>query len=279
VLGLVGREVVTSCIELPWDGAEGLEVMSGWSDVEQGRRELDWDVLVGDLDQVDYLTSLGREVTRRALVGLKEFFGPGWLSRAANPTDPRNRVALAMVSPSLFGPSQRQRDAFIGLLGWWASIQVLQDAGAEGISVLRKTMRSNPVRIELRHAVAQALLAGARVTLEPVKPDGRPGDVRAVRGESDVFLEYRAIDPDMRSVEHTRRMEHASMFLLTIGGEHRVTWSGDLPLEPDEAWYQRIREASEQCARTAAPVEVATAGAVLRCTPGNVNPARERIQQ
>lgn len=252
--------------------------MSGWNDVEQGRREWDWDVLVGDLDQASYLTSLGRDVARRAVVELGEFFGPGWLSRAANPVDPQSRIALAKVSPSLFAPSERQRDAFVGLLGWWGSVQVLQDAGAEGIGVLRRTMRSNPVRIELRHAVAQArlaaqaLLAGARVTLEPEKPDGRPGDLRAVRGGTDVFLEYRAIDPDNRSSEHTRRMEEASMFLLMGGGQHGVTWWGDLPLDPDDAWYQRIREASKLCARTAAPVEVATADAVLRCTPGAVNP-------
>lgn len=255
--------------------------MSGWSDVEQGRRELDWDVLVGDLDQASYLTSLGREVARRAVVGLGEFFGPGWLAKAANPTKPRNRVALARVSPSLFAPSERQRDVFVGLLGWWASVQVLQEAGAEGIGKLRKTMRSNPVRIELRHAVAQArlaaqaLLAGARVTLEPAKADGKPGDLRAVRGGTDVFLEYRAIDPDNRSVEHTDRMEQASMFLLMGGGQHGVAWSGDLPVEPDEGWYQRVREASELCARTAAPVEVATDGAVLRCTPGAVDPTDE----
>ncbi|MBB4910685.1 hypothetical protein H4W32_001720 [Actinophytocola algeriensis] len=253
--------------------------MSGWSDVEQGRRDWDWDVLVGDLDQAEYLTPAGREVTRRAIVGLSEFFGPGWLSRAANPRDPHDRVALAMVSPSLFGPSPRQRAAFVELLGWWASVQILRDAGAEGIGKLRRTMCSNPARNELRHAVAQArlaaqaLLAGARVTLEPAKPEGGPGDLRAVRGESDVFLEYRAIKPDTTSVEHIDRMEQASMFLLMIGGEHRVTWSGDLPLEPDDTWYQRIREASEQCARTATPIEVAVAGAVLRCTPGDANPA------
>ena len=158
---------------------------------------------------------------------------------------------------------------------------MLKDAGAEGIGKLRKTVRSNPVRIELRHAfaqarlAAQALLAGARVTLEPEKADGKPGDLRAVRGGTDVFLEYRAIDPDNRSVEHTDRMEQASMFLLMGGRQHGVTWSGDLPLEPDEAWYQRIREASKLCVRTAAPVEVATADAVLRCTPGAVNPTDE----
>ncbi|MGH3758773.1 hypothetical protein [Actinophytocola sp.] len=101
------------------------------------------------------------------------------------------------------------------MLGWWGSVQVPQDAGAEGIGVLRKTMRSNSVRIELRHAAAQArlaaqaLLAGARVTLEPAKPDGRPGDLRAVRGGTDVYLEYRAIDLDNRLIERTRRMEQA----------------------------------------------------------------------
>jgi hypothetical protein len=111
--------------------------------------------------------------------------------------------------------------------------------------------------------------------LEPPKRDGRPGDVRAVRGETDVFLEYRAIDPDMHSTKHAHRMEQASLFLLQIGGRYGVTWSGELPLDTDDDWYHRIREASEQCGRAAAPLEVATDGAVLRCTPGDVTAAGE----
>lgn len=56
-----------------------------------------------------------------------------------------------------------------------------------------------------------------------------------------------------------------------VRGQHGVTWSGDLPVEPDDAWCERIREDSELCARITVPVEVATAGAVLRCTPRAVN--------
>lgn len=254
---------------------------SGWSDVDHGRRELDWDVLVGDLDDASYLTPLGRDTVRRAITGLSDFFGPGWLAKAANPTKPQDRIALAAMSPSLFGPSQQQRHAFVRFLSLWASVQVLVDGHTEGIGAVRRTMRTNPVRIELRHAAAQtrlaaqALLAGARVTLEPLKRDGTPGDVRAVRGGTDVFLEYRAIDPDMQSTKHSQRMEQASLFLLHMSGTYGVTWSGELPVDTDDGWYLRIREASEQCGRAAAPVEVVTGGAVLRCTPGDVSAAGE----
>jgi hypothetical protein len=69
--------------------------MSGWSDVEQGRPELDWDVLVGDLDQASYLTTLGREVARRAVVGL----GAGQPNRPAT-TAPACPPALPACAPS-----------------------------------------------------------------------------------------------------------------------------------------------------------------------------------
>lgn len=64
------------------------------------------------------------------------------------------------------------------------------------------------------------------------------------------------------------------MFLLQGGGaRHAVTWSGELPLHPDGTWYHRIQHASEQCARTGTPIEVATEGALLRCTPGEAHAA------
>jgi hypothetical protein len=256
-------------------------VTSGWGDVEQGRRELGWDVLFGEPEEAAYLSPLGREVARRAMDGLSEFFGPGWLTQAANQTKSQDRIDLMALSPSIFGPSQEQRRAFLRLLGLWTSLQVLVDSHAEGIGALRRTMRSNPARIEFRHAVAQARLAaqaqlvGARVTLEPAKPDKTPGDVRAVRGGAEVFLEYRGMDADMRSTRHAARMEQASVYLLHGGGGHAVTWSGELPLDPDDEWYRRVQQASEQCARTGAPVEVATDGAVLRCTPGDAHAAGE----
>jgi hypothetical protein len=121
----------------------------------------------------------------------------------------------------------------------------------------------------------QAHLVGARLTLEPAKPDGKPGDLRDVRGATDVFLEYRAIDPDTQSTTHTRHLEQANITLLRIGGEHNVTWSGELPHDPDDDWLRRIREASERCSRTGTPVEVTTGQALLRCTPGDASAAGE----
>jgi hypothetical protein len=255
-------------------------VTSEWSDVEHGRRDLDWDVVVGDVTVSTYLTPLGQDTIRRAVAGLSAFFGPGWLTRAAN-IHSHDRIDLASFSPSLFGPSRMQRHAFVSLISMWASLQIMVDSHTEGIGALRRTLRRNPARIEFRHAMAQARLAtqahlvGARVTLEPAKPDGKPGDLRAVRGATDVFLEYRAIDPDTQSTTHTRHLEQASITLLRIGGEHNVTWSGELPHDPDDDWQRRIREASERCSRTGTPVEVTTGEALLRCTPGDAKAAGE----
>lgn len=254
-------------------------MMSGWRDVEHGRRALDWDVLVGDVDRAPCLTAAGRQTVRRALSDLSAFFGSGWLSRAANIDRPEDRIPLAMFSPSLSGPDLQWR-GFVVLLSLWARLQLLSDDHVAGIGALRKTLRNNPVRIEFRHAIAQARLGcqarllGAHVTLEPDKPDKRPGDVRVVRGDTDVFFEYRAIDIDKKTRVHASRMDTAALFLLRLGSEYEVTWSGELPLAPDEEWQRRVRDASALTAMTGIPTEVAIGG-VLRCTVGDAAAAGE----
>lgn len=253
--------------------------MSGWRDVEHGRRELDWDVLVGAIDQASCLTEAGRQAVRRALGDLHTFFGPGWLSRAASCDRPEDRIPLAVFSPSLSGPDLQWR-GFVELLSLWARLQSLVVGHVAGIGRLRTTLRSNPVRIEFRHAVAQARigcqarLAGARVMLEPEKPDKRPGDVRAIRGDTDVFFEYRAIDIDRKTRAHMSQMYAAVQVLLRLGSEYGVTWSGELPLIPDEEWQRRVRDAGASTAASGAPTDVVTGG-VLRCTAGGAAAAGE----
>lgn len=204
---------------------------------------------------------------------LSVFFGTEWLSRAANRSNPEDRIPLAMFSPSLSGPDLQWR-GFVELLSLWARLQLLVVDQVAGIGALRKTLRNNPARVEFRHAVAQARigcqawLAGARVTLEPDKPDNRPGDVRIVSGATEVFLEYRAIDIDKKTRAHMSRMDEAVQFLLRLGTEYGVTWSGELPLVPDEDWRRLVRDVSASTSLTGMSTEVATEGA-LRCTAGD----------
>ena len=247
--------------------------MSVWKDVERGRRVLDWEVVAGDVEGAECLTAAGRQTIRRALGDLSAFFGPGWLPRAADPNRPDDQIPLATFAPSLSGPALQWR-GFVGLLSLWARFQVLVVDRVPAVTAVRKTLRSNPARIEFRHAVAQARLgcqarlAGAQVTLEPTMPGKRLGDLRAMRGDTDVFLEYRAIDVDRKTREHMQRMDEAAMFLLQVGSEYGVTWSGEIPLVPDEQWRRHVREASASSSSTGRAIEVMTGG-VLRCTAGN----------
>jgi hypothetical protein len=71
-----------------------------------------------------------------------------------------------------------------------------------------------------------------------------------------------------------RRMDDAVLFLLRVGTEYGVTWSGELPLVPDEQWQRWVREASAASSSTGDPTEVTTGG-VLRCTSGDAAAAGE----
>jgi hypothetical protein len=150
-------------------------VNDAWVEVDQGRRKLDWSVCFGDLDRADYLTAAGREAGARAVSDLEVFFGPDWLHRATNPAD---RALMPELGP--FWPSLLKAPAFVAAIGLWARLQVLVTDHVEGIGKLRKNLRDNPVRDEFRHGIAQArlavqaMLAGARAVLEPVKPGGGP---------------------------------------------------------------------------------------------------------
>ncbi|MFF4880227.1 hypothetical protein [Micromonospora sp. NPDC000668] len=208
-----------------------------WRDVESGRQQLDWAFAIGDPGEAEYLTPLGHQVASRAITDLDAFFGPGWLHRATHPGPGTTGPTVAPYFASLLGAP-----AFVAAIGLWARLQVLVDARVQGIGQVRKNLRVNPAADEFRHHIALARLAvlasqaGARLTLEPVKPQGGPGDLRAVRAGSDVFVEVRALGPGQGFRAHSRWIDDAMMHLRVLEVRHDVHWDGELPTEPDLQW-------------------------------------------
>jgi hypothetical protein len=217
---------------------------------------MDWAVGFGDLNAADYLTPAGREVGARAVSDLEVFFGTDWLHRAINPTD---RALMPELAP--FWPSLLKAPAFVAAIGLWARLQMLVDEKVQGIGQLRGSLRASPVRDEFRHGIAQARLAvqahlaGARVLLEPSKPEGGPVDLLAVRGGSEVFLEFRAIGPDRQFVAYNTRTNDATMHLRVLETEYFVHWSGELPADPNQAWRHAAEDAAALAATRQAPVK------------------------
>lgn len=241
----------------------------GWRDVEAGRRELDWSIAVGDPAEAAYLTPLGRQTACRMIENLEAFFGPGWLHKAVHPV---NGVAGPTMGPyfaSLMGIG-----AFRMVVGLWARLQYLVDAATPGVGHLRRNLRANPVADEFRHHLAlarlavQAELAGARVMLEPSKPRGGPGDLRAVRAGSDVFLELRTLGPDKKFLEYNQQVDQAQALLRQLAHRYGVHWDGELPHEPTDQWREAVGSAAQKSAADSATVEVALEDTTLTVRPG-----------
>jgi hypothetical protein len=243
-------------------------VNDAWIEVDQGRRQLDWAVCFGDLNEANYLTSAGREAGSRAVDDLEAFFGADWLHRATN--------LDSALRPDLppFWPSLMKAPAFVAAIGLWARLQMLVVDRVEGVGKLRKNLRANPVRDEFRHGIAharlsvQAMLAGTRVVIEPTKPDGFPGDLLAVRAGTEVFLEFRGLNPNAALISYDARVDAASMYLRRLETQHAVYWSGDLPEDPTDEWRQRAENAAAHAAERQVPVDVITDGATLVVRPG-----------
>lgn len=239
-----------------------------WIEVDQGRRQLDWAVCFGDLNEADYLTPAGREAGSRAVDDLEAFFGADWLHRATN-LDPALRPNLPPFWPSLL-----KAPAFVAAIGLWARLQTLVVDHVKGIGKLRKNLRANPARDEFRHGIAQArlsvqaMLAGARVVIEPTKPDGFPGDLLATRAGTEVFIEFRGLNPNTALISYESRVDAASMYLRWLETRHTVYWSGDLPEDSTDEWRQRAENAATHAAEHQIPVEVITDGATLVVRPG-----------
>ncbi|MGW4464734.1 hypothetical protein [Micromonospora sp. NPDC004704] len=248
-----------------------------WRDVEAGRRQLDWAVAVGDPAEAEYLTSTGRRIASQAIMDLEAFFGPAWLHRATHPAPGMTGPTMGPYFASLLGAP-----AFVAVVGLWARLQVLVDAKVQGIGQVRKNLRANPTAEEFRHHIALARLAvlaiqaGARITLEPVKPQGGPGDLRAVRADSDVFIEVRALGPDQAFRAYNQRVRDATTHLRVLAGRHGVHWDGDLPPEATLQWKETVALAAAEAAATGVPVEVTVDELTLTAQPDPA-PAGARI--
>jgi hypothetical protein len=245
-------------------------VNDAWRDVEAGRRELDWAVAVGDPLEVNYLTPLGRQTATRVIGDLETFLGPGWLHKATHP-------AGGVVGPTM-GPyfaSLAGTGAFQSVVSLWARLQYLVATKTAGVGQLRRNLRANPVADEFRHHVAlarlavQAQLAGARVTLEPSKPRGGPGDLQAVRAGSDVFVELRTLGPDKGFKAYNRWLDEAHAHLRGLEGRHDIHWDGELPGEPSSEWKEAVALAAAKSAEEKTAVEVVLDGVTLVARPGS----------
>lgn len=240
-----------------------------WRDVEAGRQRLDWAIAIGDPAEAEYLTSLGHQVASRAITDLDAFFGPAWLHRATHPGPGTTGPMVVPYFASLMGAP-----AFVAAIGLWARLQVLVEAQVQGIGQVRKNLRVNPAAEEFRHHIALARLAvlacqaGARLALEPVKPQGGPGDLRAVRAGSDVFIEVRALGPGQGFRAHSRWIDDAMMHLRVLEVRHNVHWDGELPTEPDLQWKEAVDAAAAEVSANGVPVEVVVDGARLTARPG-----------
>ncbi|MGW4214995.1 hypothetical protein ACWEIJ_43955 [Lentzea sp. NPDC004789] len=239
-----------------------------WIDVEQGRRQLDWLVGFGDLDEADFLTAAGRQVGVRAANELEQFFGPGWLHKATQTIAPAQKPDLTRYWPSL-----RKAPAFVAALALWASLQLLTVDRVAGVGKLRANLRDNPVRDEFLHGIGQARLAvqarlaGARVVLEPRKPQGGPGDLLAVRAGSEVFIEFRRIGLDSASTKHHVRTEQMTCYLIHLEQKHSVRWSGVLLLNLGDDWQRIVEDAAVRAARDDRSIELTIDGDTLRVEP------------
>jgi hypothetical protein len=149
----------------------------------------------------------------------------------------------------------------------------LWPGGSKGISVLRGNLRNNPVAAEFRHHLTlarlanQALHAGAQIELEPFKPEGGPGDLRATRNGSSVFIEVRRLGAGRDFAAHDRKMAQAMAFLHTLEREHDIHWDGEIPAEVSESWRRQMTDAAIAASR-GCPVDTTVDGATIRAIPG-----------
>src|SRR6476660_3912626 len=111
----------------------------------------------------------------------------------------------------------------------------------------------------------------SRPSLEPPKPKGGPGDLRAVRAGSDVFIEVRVLGPDRDFLRSNHVIDKATVYLVSLEHRHDVHWNGDLPGEISDEWKRDMAEAAARVAATGQPVQVITGDSALTVLPG---PAR-----
>ena len=251
---------------------------AAWRDITSGMRPPTWTDLVGDPKAATYLSDTGREAAERVASGLERFFGPDWVGRAMDlrATDGVPIPAMVNLSPvlSLYGPE----GAFIDLLRWWASIEVLEAGSVDGLSVLRRDVRRDVRPDRLFHALCQLRLGaigtylGWEVVLESREP-GLRGDV-LLRGEpAEVLIEVVTIGGDAAGRQEVQAMDEQIAFLRDLERQHEITWSGVLPGQRPkhelDAWKRRVGALAAEAAASGTPGHLGEApGPVLTARPG-----------
>ena len=257
--------------------------MDAWRAIDHGERPIDWHAFIGHPDGADYLTHAGKDLMRQAADDLTAFFGRTWIDRAMQPTGPQGaRIPqLGAASPVLALAPARRAGAYIEVIRWWASLQILNTEPVQGRQAMRRDARNDITAHRLLHTLAQARLAamglyqGAAVAVEPGKAGG-PCDVLWRTPHSDIFIEIATFGPDpTREQEEAHHHRHWRHLMALDQGQ--IYWEGYVPgflNKADEArWFQDTADAAARCRETGQPAELPGPNGMSLCARPGHQPA------
>jgi hypothetical protein len=223
-----------------------------------GREHLDWD----QLRELYLRTPLERrEVALWALDTFEAICGPRWLQRAIDRDgQPAGFIAL--------GPFHA--GAFVELLEWAASLQLLADIG--GMGRLRNAVRSDPRLALLLHASTQlelvrlAIHVGGTARLEPTLPgSSRPVDVELSTHGVPIPVEVRQLFTDRHWRQSVDFNDRFAWRVQQLEHRHQVVCAIDIttgfPETDPDTFLSRIEEAARIVASDGRRQEVALQGA------------------
>ncbi len=249
---------------------------STWIAIDTGQRVPQWQDLFGHPAGADYLTENGKAVGVRAARYLETFFGATWLRRAMDTSGPEGVPipALARFSPVLtpFG----QAGAFVELVRWWASLEVVEEV--PGFADMQRDSSRNVTQDRLLHTLTQARLAaagtviGATAVLEPPTTRGA-ADVLLGYSDVTVLIEVVTVSPDMLFQQENAASDLCLALLHDLAREYDVHWDGDvpgqLPRHEFDAWKAQVSRLAAEAQRQGQPAEMpAPRGGQLTARPG-----------
>lgn len=242
--------------------------------IDRGDRQFDWQAWFGDTEAVGYLSTRGRELSRRMADDLTAFFGRNWLPKATEPGAKHFIREFGAQSPLLEMNERRQLAAWVETLRWWASLQFHEGERTVGLDTLRRQTRTDISADRLRHSLAQARLGvlgasvGAEVVLEPSKVRG-PGDVLLTAGDCSLFVEVVTSLPVVNADEQA--FDWHWMYLVTAEGDD-LHWEGAVPgwlnKTDEQSWRTEVDAAAARCRAQGMRSEVAGNWEPLAAVPG-----------
>lgn len=221
------------------------------------------------------LTQAGRAAVLQATRVIEKFLGPDWLERSVTKGAP------------LFGmdtfPGNRIPSVYARLLDIAAHMTLLRSA--QGMSQLRKSLRSNPETINWRHGLLQlevaglALRGGRDIEFEPRHKVQGSADVRLTeRTGQQIVVETVVMGTDLRYRLTSRAMNALTEIELRYGvsfaGETgRIEFEeGDLEGSAGrwtEGWADALTAAAAEVRETRVTVPViGPTGGEIRISPG-----------